>query len=178
MIYLKLFLNFLLIGTVSFGGGYGMISIIQDIALNNNWLTSKEFIDFIAICESTPGSLAINMATFIGTKKGGLLGATISTIGVVIPSFIIILLIVSIIKNFLDNKYLNKFLSGIRPTIVALIIVAALKMFPDVFINNNNLDYKAILIFIFLLIVTKLSKNKLSPIIIIIISAILGLILY
>lgn len=178
MIYLKLFLNFLLIGTISFGGGYGMISIIQDIAINNNWLTSKEFIDFIAICESTPGSLAINMATFIGTKQAGLLGAIVSTIGVVIPSFIIILLIVTIIKNYLNNKYLNKFLQGVRPAIVALIIVAALKMFPDVFIDNNNLDYKSILIFIFLLLITKLSKNKLSPIIIIIISAILGIILY
>ncbi len=173
MIYLKLFLNFLLIGTISFGGGYGMISIIQDIALNNNWLTSKEFIDFIAICESTPGSLAINMATFIGTKKGGLLGAIISTIGVVIPSFIIILLIVNIIKNYLDNKYLNKFLQGIRPTIIALIISSALKMFPDVFV-----DYKSILIFILLFLVTKLSKDRLSPIMIIIISAILGMILY
>ena len=173
MIYLKLFLNFLLIGTISFGGGYGMISIIQDIALNNNWLTSKEFIDFIAICESTPGSLAINMATFIGTKKGGLLGAIISTIGVVIPSFIIILLIVNIIKNYLDNKYLNKFLQGIRPTIIALIISSSLKMFPDVFV-----DYKSILIFILLFLVTKLSKDRLSPIMIIIISAILGMILY
>ena len=173
MIYLKLFLNFLLIGTISFGGGYGMISIIQDIALNNNWLTSKEFIDFIAICESTPGSLAINMATFIGTKKGGLLGAIISTIGVVIPSFIIILLVVNIINNYLDNKYLNKFLQGIRPTIIALIISSALKMFPDVFV-----DYKSILIFILLFLVTKLSKDRLSPIMIIIISAILGMILY
>ena len=173
MIYLKLFLNFLLIGTISFGGGYGMISIIQDIALNNNWLTSKEFIDFIAICESTPGSLAINMATFIGTKKGGLLGAIISTIGVVIPSFIIILLIVNIIKNYLDNKYLNKFLQGIRPTIIALIISSSLKMFPDVFV-----DYKSILIFILLFLLTKLSKDRLSPIMIIIISAILGIILY
>ena len=94
MIYLKLFINFLIIGTVSFGGGYGMISLVQETVLKNNWLNQEEFINFIAISESTPGSLAVNMATFIGAKQKGVLGALSATVGVILPSFIIILLII------------------------------------------------------------------------------------
>ena len=88
MILLKLFLTFLKIGAVSFGGGYGMISMIRDDCLTNGWLTEDELLNFIAIAESTPGPIAVNMATFIGSSEGGILGALLATLGVVLPSFI------------------------------------------------------------------------------------------
>ena len=96
MIYFKLFLTFLEIGAVSFGGGYGMISLIREAVLSNHWLTESEFINFIAVSESTPGPLAVNMATFIGSSQGGVLGSLLATLGVVLPSFVIILLIAAV----------------------------------------------------------------------------------
>ena len=92
MIYLRLFLNFLMIGALSFGGGCGMVSLVRERVLSNGWLTENEFLNFIAVSESTPGSLAVNMATFIGSTQGGILGSFVATLGVVLPSFLIILL--------------------------------------------------------------------------------------
>ena len=91
MIYLELFLNFLKIGVVSFGGGYGMIPLIQETVVTKGWLTQSEILNFIAVSESTPGPIAINMATFIGSSQGGFLGSFIATLGIVLPSFVIIL---------------------------------------------------------------------------------------
>ncbi|HQC32768.1 MAG TPA: chromate transporter, partial [Bacilli bacterium] len=85
MIYLLLFLEFLKIGLFSFGGGYGMISMMKETVLANNWLSEAQLLDFIGIAESTPGPIAINMATFIGTSQGGMLGGAIATIGVILP---------------------------------------------------------------------------------------------
>ena len=99
MIYLKLFFAFLKIGTFSFGGGYGMISLIRETVLENGWLEEKELLDFIAVSESTPGPLAVNMATFIGTSQAGLAGGLVATIGVVLPAFFIILFIAAILKK-------------------------------------------------------------------------------
>lgn len=99
--FLKLFLTFLEIGAVSFGGGYGMISLIREKVLLNGWLSEAEFLSFIAVSESTPGPLAVNMATFIGASQGGVLGALCATLGVVLPSFFIILLIAALIHDLL-----------------------------------------------------------------------------
>ena len=101
MIYFELFLTFLEIGAVSFGGGYGMISLIREAVLSNHWLTESELINFIAVSESTPGPLAVNMATFIGSSQGGVLGSLLATLGVVLPSFVIILLIAAVLSNLL-----------------------------------------------------------------------------
>ena len=98
MIYLQLFLNFLMIGTVSFGGGYGMISLIRETVISNEWLAESDFLNMIAVSESTPGPLAINMATFVGSTQGGFFGALAATFGVVLPSFIIISLIALAMK--------------------------------------------------------------------------------
>ena len=97
MIYIKLFFSFLMIGALSFGGGYGMVSLVQETVLSNGWLSESEFMNFIAVSESTPGPLAINMATFIGSTQGGILGSLFATTGVVLPSFIIILLISAVL---------------------------------------------------------------------------------
>ena len=90
MIYLQLFLNFLKIGALSFGGGYGMIAVVKETVISNAWLTETEFLDFVAVAESTPGPLAVNMATFVGSSQGGFLGALAATLGVLLPSFVII----------------------------------------------------------------------------------------
>ena len=99
MIYLKLFINFLIIGTLSFGGGYGMISLMREIVLSNHWLSEDMFMSFVAVAESTPGPLAVNLATFVGSSQGGFLGAFFATLGVVLPAFIILLLIAAVLKN-------------------------------------------------------------------------------
>lgn len=128
MIYLRLFLNFLMIGALSFGGGYGMVSLVRETVLSNGWLTENEFLNFIAVSESTPGPLAVNMATFIGSTQGGILGSFVATLGVVLPSFLIILLIASALKNLMKYAPVNAFLSGVRPCVVAIILATALSM--------------------------------------------------
>lgn len=128
MIYLQLFFSFLMIGMVSFGGGYGMISLIRETVLSYGWLSEEEFLNFIAVSESTPGPLAVNMATFIGSSQGGILGSFLATLGVVMPSFFIILLIAALLKNFMKYAGVQAFLSGIRPCVVAMILSTAVTM--------------------------------------------------
>ena len=125
MILLDLFLTFLLIGAVSFGGGYGMISLVREQVLAHGWLTESEFLDMIAVSESTPGPLAVNMATFIGSSQAGFPGALVATLGVVLPAFLIILLIAAVLKNLLRYRGVEAFLSGVRPTVVGLILGTA-----------------------------------------------------
>ena len=93
MIYLELFLTFFMIGLFTFGGGYAMLPLIQEQVIGKGWMTSEQIVDFIAVSESTPGPFAVNRATFIGTQMGGVLGAVCATLGVVLPSFIIILIV-------------------------------------------------------------------------------------
>ena len=142
----------------------------------------------MAVSESTPGPVAINMATFIGSSKGGLLGSILATLGVVLPSFIIILIIASLINNLLKKSGVAAFLKGVRPCVVALIISAGITLGLKTLlgfkgINEKlNIDYKAIIIFIVImllsLIIKKIIKKKPSPIILIIISAFLGITAY
>ena len=128
-IYLELFLNFLKIGVVSFGGGYGMIPLIQETVVSHNWLTETEILNFIAVSESTPGPIAINMATFIGSSQAGFLGALLATLGIVIPSFVIILIIAALAKNLMKLAGVKATLNGIRPAIIGLISGTFITMF-------------------------------------------------
>ena len=125
MICLELFLNFLMIGTLSFGGGYGMISLVREVVLGHGWLTEAEFLSFIAVSESTPGPLAVNMATFIGSSQAGFAGALCATLGVVLPSSGIILLIAAALKSLLKYPAVEAILSGVRPCVVAMILATA-----------------------------------------------------
>ena len=177
MIYLKLFLIFLEIGAVSFGGGYGMISIIREKVLTFGWLSEDEFVNFIAVSESTPGPLAVNMATFVGSSQAGFIGGLIATLGVVLPSFVIIFIIASIMKDLLKYSGVKAMLSGIRPCVVAMILATGIT------INSKTaFDYKALIIFLLIaladVLILKLKKFKLSPITIIVSSAFLGIIFY
>lgn len=188
MIYLKLFLTFLEIGAFSFGGGYGMISLVREAVIENGWLSEGEFINFVAVSESTPGPLAVNMATFVGASKGGIPGALLATAGVVLPSFIIILIIAALIKNLLRYAGVKAFLSGVRPCVVALVLATAATMALSLFFSLKTLggpvsaDWRALLIFAVLAVfsfVLKLAKKKSpSPILMIVFSAGLGIVFY
>lgn len=188
MKYLELFLAFLEVGAFSFGGGYGMISLIREKALAYGWLTEEELLNMIAVSESTPGPIAVNMATFVGSSQGGVLGSIIATLGVVLPSFIIILLVATLISNLIKYKGVKAFLAGIRPCVVGLILSTSATLFLSNIIGLANIndelsfDLKGIIIFASLLVFTILSKlifkKKVSPIVIILISAGLGLLLY
>ena len=142
MIYLNLFLTFFEIGMFTFGGGYAMISLIRDKALALGWLTEEELLNMIAVSESTPGPIAVNMATFVGSTQGGVLGSLVATLGVVLPSFIIILLIVSLIRNFLKYNGVKAFLGGVRPCVVALILATAITMSLKSLLNLTNVSNK------------------------------------
>ena len=188
MICLRLFLVFLEIGAVSFGGGYGMISLIREQVISNGWLTESELLDVIAVAESTPGPIAVNAATFIGSKQAGIPGALCATLGVILPSFIIILLIAALVRGLLKYKGVQAFLSGVRPCVVALILATAATMALSVLFGIKDVsggtktDVKAILILALLGVITiaadRLFKKKTSPIIMIMISAVLGMVLY
>ncbi len=184
MIYLSLFLSFFLIGAVSFGGGYGMISIIIDTVTKKGWLTESEVMNFIAVSESTPGPLAVNMATFIGSSQGGFWGSFVATLGVILPSFIVILLISIVLKNLLKYRGVQSFLNGVRPAVVALIISTGVTMAISSFFSSSyeTLNYKAIGIFLLLALLSltykAIKKKGLQPIAIIIISAVLGIIFF
>lgn len=188
MIYLRLFLTFLEIGAFSFGGGYGMISLVREAVIENGWLNEDEFMNFIAVSESTPGPLAVNMATFVGSSQGGIPGALLATAGVVLPSFLIILLIAALIENLLKYAGVKAFLSGVRPCVVALVLATAATMLLSVIFSiktvgeRPDFDWRAAVVFLVLVlfaaVVKKLKKKSPSPILMIIISAGLGIVLF
>lgn len=124
MIYLELFLTFFKIGLFTFGGGASMIPIIQQEVVSNGWLTEEQLLQYIAISESTPGPIAVNMATFIGSTQGGIWGSVLATLGVVLPSFIIILLIAALFTRFAQYAGVQTVLKTIRPIVVGMIIAA------------------------------------------------------
>lgn len=188
MIYLRLFLVFLEIGAVSFGGGYGMISLIREKVLGYGWLTEEEFLSFIAVSESTPGPLAVNMATFIGSSQGGFPGALCATLGVVLPSFCIILLIAALMRNLLKYAGVNAALGGIRPAVVGLILGTALTMALGTLFGFSAVgdsvvpDWRGLAILGILLVLHALCRRfrhrPPSPILMILLSAGLGILLY
>ena len=188
MIYLKLFLTFLKIGAVSFGGGYGMISLIRDDCLSNGWLSEGELLNFIAVAESTPGPIAVNMATFVGVSQGGVLGGALATLGVVLPSFVIILLIASVFTRLIKYAGVRATLGGIKPAIAALILGTALTMLMSLVFgikhigDTLSLDLTGAAVFLIILLISLLHKRwrrkPISPILLILISGVLGVIFY
>lgn len=129
---LKMFLVFFKIGLFSFGGGYAMLAMIEhEVVDKRSWLTHGELLDIFAIAESTPGAISINIATFIGTKRAGVLGGCITTLGVVLPAFLVILALSYILDLVRDNKWVNALFTGVRVGVVVLIIHAALKFLKE-----------------------------------------------
>lgn len=187
MIYLILFFEFFKIGLFTFGGGYAMIPLVREVVLEYSWISEDKFYDFIGLCEATPGPIALNMATYIGNSQGGVLGGVIASLGVVLPSFIIILIVASILKKFNKNKVVQGILGGIKPVVIGLILSAGIALL----LKNLAISYDAsafsgfdfISLAIFLtiagiyLVFKLIFKKKLNPIILISISAILGVVI-
>ena len=127
---LKLFTTFLKIGAFTFGGGYAMIPLIQhEVAEKNKWITDEDILEIVAIAESTPGPIAINSATFFGYRVCGVLGSLVSTLGVVLPSFIIILTISFVLAAFQEFRAVQYAFMGIRAGVLALVLKALISMF-------------------------------------------------
>ncbi|MDD6174403.1 MAG: chromate transporter [Firmicutes bacterium] len=133
MIFLTLFLTFFKIGISTFGGGYAMIPMIQAEVLSHGWMTQEELINFIAVSESTPGPFAVNISTYVGTQTGGLPGAVCATFGVVLPSFLIILLVARCFLRFRSSRLVSAAMDGLRPAVVGLIASAAVSIAQTVF---------------------------------------------
>lgn len=188
MIILELFLTFFKIGALTFGGGYAMIPFVREQVLTHGWLSEEELLNMIAVSESTPGPIAINMATFVGSQQAGILGSVAATLGVVLPSFIVILIISALLKNFLKYNGVKAFLSGVRPCVVSLILGTAITLFLSVLLGIGerdfrfNIDILGIIIFAMVvaisLIYKKIKGKKPSPILMIAISACLGILFY
>lgn len=184
MIYLTLFLEFFQVGLFTFGGGLAMIPLIEDIVVKYGWLTETEFYNFVGVCESTPGPIAINMATYIGSLQGGILGSIMATLGVVLPSFFIILLIASVLKNMTENRFFIGFIKGVKPIVVGLIASMGFMLlvkaigFKSVSMFDFDIISTVILGFIVLIFFGYwfFTKKKLSAIKLIILSAVLGIV--
>ena len=178
MIYLDLLFGFLRVGCFAFGGAYGAIPLIRDVVLSYGWMTDEALTYMIAISESTPGPIMVNLATYVGSSQGGLLGAIIATLAVVRPSFIIILLVMACLKNALKNKYIQAVLRGLKPCIIGIIFATGVFMT----VNHAIADTRAGIIAIVLAAITfgskPVLKKKISPILLILLSACMGMVVY
>lgn len=182
MIYLDLFLTFLKLGAFTFGGGAAMMPFIQEEAVAKWGFTAEEIINFIAISESTPGPFAVNIATFVGAEKGGFFGSVCATLGLVLPSFIIILIIARCYEKFKTNKIVAGAMTGLRPTSVGLIAAATVSiglevLFPAGFSFGAFLSYEFIAAFVIFacMLFVCLKFKKFNPIYVILITAVLGI---
>ncbi len=137
MIYIKLLAAFLKIGLFSFGGAYGAIPLIRDVVLENQWMDAEMFSNLIALSESTPGPIMVNMATYVGSKQGGFLGALAATAGVVLPSFLILLAVTILFHNFLKRKKVQAVLKGVKPCLMGVILATGIYMAVSICISSG-----------------------------------------
>jgi chromate transporter len=182
MIFLRLFWVFTKIGIFGFGGGYAMLSLIQEeVVANNGWMTKQEFTDLVAISQMTPGPIGINTATYAGysamehsgySHSASILGALLATLSLCLPSFIMISVISYFFIKFRSNKYFSYAMSGIRPLSVSLIALAAISLTN----NENFIDYFSPVLFVVALFCS--IKLRMHPIIILFGAAIVGLLIY
>lgn len=180
MIFLSLFFTFFKIGIFTFGGGYAMLPFIEQEVAKHAWLSETELIDFVAISESTPGPFAINIATFIGTKTAGVFGAVCATAGVVLPSFVIILIVAGCLKKFKESQVVKGALSGLKPAVpgliaTAIVSVAIAVFMPNGFSLNMFQDASFYYCFAIFILATVLAFKKIHPIWIVCLSAALGI---
>lgn len=186
MNYLILFLEFLKIGLFTFGGGYAMIPLVKEAVLKHGWMNEETFLNMIGVSEVTPGPIAINMATYVGSTQGGFLGALLCTLGVVLPSFIIMLLISILLKKYMKNKYVQSALGGIKFVAIALIAASALTITADVLFPYSldggfsmSVNFVAIKMLVVIaagyFLLKIIFKRKPGPISVIVMAAVVGL---
>ena len=185
MIYFDLLIGFLKVGLFAFGGAYGAIPLIRDVVLSYGWIEDEMLTYMIAVSESTPGPIMVNLATYVGSSQAGFRGALIATTAVVFPSFIIILLIMILLKKMLKNQYVQAVLQGLKPCIIGIILATGIFMILQHCVDNADalsVDTIAVIMTIVLGVVyfssRKVLKNGISPIGLIVISALAGLIVY
>ena len=173
MTYFNLFLIFFKVGLFSFGGGYAILPLMQHEVVDvNKWINFKEFMDIVAVSQITPGPISINLATHVGYRIGGVVGSTIATTSVVLPSIIIVSLIVIFLKRFSKLPVVQRIFKSLRVTIVGLILAAGIALF----VKENFIDYKSYIIFTSVLIGGLVFK--IGSITLIILSGVAGAILY
>jgi len=181
MIYLKLFWDFFRVSCFTFGGAYGAIPLIRDMVLSNGWLTDERLSYMIAVSESTPGPIMVNMATYIGSDQAGFLGSLIATVGVVLPAYLVILLICGILKNAIKNPYVQAVLGGLKPCVTGIVLATGLYMV----IHNalpGTVDVPALgitaALTAIIVLYPKITGKKLSPIALILCAAVLGVVVF
>lgn len=175
---LKLFLTFLKIGAFTFGGGYAMLPMVQQEVLQNGWMKQEEIVNFIAVSEATPGPFAVNVSTYVGSTVAGIAGAFFATLGVILPSFIIILIVARIFDTFQKAKGVKGMMLGLHPAVVGLIGASVVSVGSQVFFPNG-VEFSTTLLFS--LVVAMISiycsfKKHVHPIILIVFSAIIGIV--
>ncbi len=180
MIFLELFLSFLKIGAFTFGGGYAMLPLIMETVVSRGWMSEEALIDFVAVAESTPGPFAINIATYVGSEMGGFFGAVCATLGVVLPSFVIILIVAKCYEKFRKSKLVSGAMTGLKPVVVGLIGAAILSIGVKALGLSSfafSLSFGLSLLFSLIILVPCLvmAFKKLHPIFIVLISAGLGI---
>ena len=186
MIYLQLFFTFLKVGAFAFGGGYAMLSLIGDSVLKYGWMTEQELLNFVGVETVIPGPIAVNMATYIGYEQGGFLGALLATVGVVLPSFIVILVVAAFIKNLLKYPPVKTFIASMRPALGGLISSVAVTMALTVFfgidtVKNINFafDWRTLVVLAVVIAIPlvwkRFKKKEFSSIMLVVISGVLGM---
>ena len=180
MIFLELFLSFLKIGAFTFGGGYAMLPLIMETVVSKGWMSEEALIDFVAVAESTPGPFAINIATYVGSEMGGFFGAVCATLGVVLPSFVIILIVAKCYEKFRKSTLVSGAMTGLKPVVVGLIGAAILSIGVKALGLSSfafSLSFGLSLLFSLIILVPCLvmAFKKLHPIFIVLISAGLGI---
>lgn len=185
MIYLELFLGFLKVGFFSFGGGYAAISLIRDVVLDYGWIDEEMLAYMIAVSESTPGPIMVNLATYVGSQQGGFWGALIATTAVIMPSFFMILIIMALLKSVLKNKYVQAVLGGLKPCVIGIVLATGIFMlFGSLLGTVNDIKVSVQAMIIAGILVASMvgykyvAKKKLSPILLIVISAVAGIVVY
>ena len=181
MIYLELLIGFLKVGLFSFGGAYAAIPLIRDVVLSYGWMSEEMLADMIAIAESTPGPIMVNLATYTGSTQAGIAGAAVATLAVVTPSFIIILLVMELLKNILKNRYVQTVMKGLRPCMAGIILAAGVHMIVRECLASDGVNLKALILTGFLAVLYygcgRYLKKPITPITLIIISAAAGIVL-
>lgn len=179
MIYLELFLGFLEVGCFSFGGAYAAIPLIRDVVLKYGWLEEETLLYFIGVCESTPGPIMINLATYVGSSQAGILGSLLATFAVVLPAFLIILGVVAIMDKFMKNPWVNAAMNGLKPGVIGVILATGVSMILTNAVPATGLDVQALVITGVLAALSVgsrlIRKKKIAPIPLIGISALLGI---
>ncbi len=174
---IQLFISYLKIGFFGFGGGYAMLSLIHsEVVVHNGWLTNGEFSDIVAISQMTPGPIAINSATYVGYEVAGIWGSVVATIAVCLPALTIMMLLTRFFIKLHDNRYVKGVVAGMKPVVIGMIMAAALLLiFPHSDEGRSFIDGWSWVIFIITLI---LSARKVNPILLIVLSAIIGIVVY